>query len=111
MKWVDLIIAILSGLAAAIPLVLALVKWVKTAIQEKNWIKVLEKVVDLMETAETKFEEGAERKEWVIAMLKACADDLNYEIDYNAIAEMIDRLCAMSKVVNADGNPTMNADE
>ena len=50
-------------------------------------------------------------QEWVIAMLKACADDLNYEIDYNAIAEMIDRLCAMSKVVNADGNPTMNADE
>lgn len=111
MNWLDLVIAVLSGLAAAIPLVIQLVKYVKQAIQEKNWAKVLDKVIDLMEAAETKFSEGAERKEWVLAMLKACAEDLNYEIDYNAIAEMIDRLCAMSKVVNADGNPMMNADE
>lgn len=36
MNWLDLVIAVLSGLAAAIPLVIQLVKYVKQAIQEKN---------------------------------------------------------------------------
>lgn len=54
----------------------------------------------LMETAETKFKDGAERKEWVLAMLKASADGINYDIDYDAIADMIDSLCDMSKVIN-----------
>lgn len=49
---------------------------------------------------ETKFKDGAERKEWVLAMLKASADGINYDIDYDAIADMIDSLCDMSKVIN-----------
>lgn len=85
MDWLEIlkyIAAIASGLAAAIPLV------------------VLDKVMKLMETAETKFKDGAERKEWVLAMLKASADGINYDIDYDAIADMIDSLCDMSKVIN-----------
>ena len=104
MDWMEIlkiVAAIASGLAAAIPLAIQLVKYVKQAIKEKNWNIVLKKVMDLMETAETKFAEGAERKEWVIAMLKAGADGINYDIDYDAIADMIDRLCDMSKVINA----------
>lgn len=104
MDWMEilkLVAAIASGLAAAIPLAIQLAKYVKQAIKEKNWGIVLKKVMDLMETAETKFAEGAERKEWVMAMLKASADGINYDIDYDAIAEMIDRLCNLTKVVNA----------
>lgn len=41
-----------------------------------------------------------EEKEWVLAMLKASADGINYDIDYDAIADMIDSLCDMSKVIN-----------
>lgn len=100
-KWIELIIAVLSGLVVAIPLVVQLVKYVKLAVKEKNWSQVLNMVLELMETAETKFNEGAERKEWVMAMLKASADELNYDIDYNAISNMIDKLCDMSKVVNS----------
>ena len=100
-KWIELIIAVLSGLVVAIPLVVQLVKYVKLAVKEKNWSQVLSMVLELMETAETKFNEGAERKEWVLAMLKASADELNYDIDYNAIGDMIDKLCDMSKVVNS----------
>lgn len=103
MDWMEilkLIAAIASGLAAAIPLAIQLVKYVKQAIKEKNWNQVLQKVMSLMETAETKFAEGAERKEWVLAMLKASADGINYDIDYDAIGEMIDRLCDMSKIIN-----------
>lgn len=104
MDWMEilkLVAAIASGLVAAIPLAIQLAKYVKQAIKEKNWGIVLKKVMDLMETAETKFAEGAERKEWVMAMLKASADGINYDIDYDAISEMIDRLCNLTKVVNA----------
>lgn len=104
MSWkeiLELLALIFSGLAATIPLVIQLVKYIKKAVKEKNWGIVVDKVLDLMETAETKFAEGAERKEWVLAMLKASADGINYDIDYEMIAEMIDRLCDMSKVVNA----------
>lgn len=55
---------------------------------------------ELGRRAETKFKDGAERKEWVLAMLKASADGINYDIDYDAIADMIDSLCDMSKVIN-----------
>lgn len=100
MDWMNFVVAVLSGLAAAIPLAIQLVKYVKQAIKEKNWAQVLSKVIDLMETAETKFAEGAERKEWVLAMLKASADGINYDIDYAAISKMIDALCDMSCIVN-----------
>lgn len=104
MSWIEvlkLVAAIASGLAAAIPLAIQLVKYVKQAVKERNWPVVLQKVMDMMEVAETKFEDGAERKEWVLAMLKVSADGINYDVDYDAIADMIDRLCAMSKIVNA----------
>lgn len=103
MDWMEIlkyIAAIASGLAAAIPLVIQLIKYVKQAVKERNWGVVLSKVMSLMETAETKFAEGAERKEWVLAMLKASADSINYDIDYDAIGEMIDSLCDMSKIIN-----------
>lgn len=58
-------------------------------------------VMNLMQTAETKFETGAERKEWVLAMVKASADTIDYDIDMDAISDLIDSLCNMSKVVNA----------
>ena len=101
MEWLKYLVSILSGLAAAIPLVVQLVKYIKQAVKERNWSVVLSKVIGLMEAAETKFAEGAERKEWVLAMLKASADGINYDIDYDAIADMIDSLCNMSKIINA----------
>lgn len=114
MDWIEilkLIAAVASGLAAAIPLVIQLVKYVKQAAKERNWNILLEKVMELMEAAESKFKDGAERKEWVLAMLKAGSDGINYDIDYDAIAEMIDRLCDMSKVINATVRETNEVTE
>ena len=101
MAWVILIVGILSGLAAAIPLIIELVKWVKIAIKEKNWAKLLELLTAFMKEAEVKFETGAERKEWVMMAIKASAETINYEIDEATISNLIDQLCAMSKVVNS----------
>lgn len=100
MNWMEFVVAVLAGLASVIPLVIQLIKYVKQAVKEKNWAQVMNKVIDLMEVAETKFKEGAERKEWVMAMLKASADSINYDIDYDAVSKMIDTLCDMSKIIN-----------
>ena len=101
MDWMNYLVSILSGLAIAIPLVVKLIEYVQKAVREKNWNQLLKLVMNLMEEAEKKFETGAERKEWVLTMLKASADSINYDIDINAISELIDNLCDMTKAINA----------
>lgn len=107
---VTLIVAVLTGLAACIPLAVKLVQYIQKAVQEKNWGALLGLVVDLMEEAETKFEEGATRKEWVMAMVQTSAEYIAYPIDTAALSDLIDALCDMTNVVNAperveaDGN-------
>lgn len=105
---VSIIVAVLTGLAAAIPLAVKLYQAVKAAVQEKNWTRLLGLVVDLMEEAETKFADGATRKEWVMAMVQTSAEYINYPVDTEALFEMIDALCDMTKIVNppADEEPT-----
>lgn len=100
-SYINYIVAILTGLATAIPLVINLIKYVQKAAKEKNWNQVVKLVMNLMEEAETKFDNGADRKEWVLSMIKASADTINYDIDMDAISDLIDSLCNMSKVVNA----------
>lgn len=97
---VSLIVAVLTGLAACIPLAVKLVQYIQKAVQEKNWGALLGLVVDLMEEAETKFDEGATRKEWVMAMVQASAEYINYPVDSDALSELIDALVSMTKVVN-----------
>lgn len=101
MQWLQLIASIVAGLITVIPLATKLVEYVKKAIKEKNWSKVLDLVMKYMAEAEDKFDNGADRKEWVLAMVKASADTIDYDIDMDAISKLIDDLCNMSKVVNA----------
>lgn len=98
--WTNLIVSILAGLATAIPLLVELIKYIKTAVKEKNWSKVVTMVLDLMKVAESKFDQGADKKEWVLAMMKASADTINFDLNMDEVAVLIDSLCDMSKVVN-----------
>ncbi len=100
-EWIDLIIAVLVGLATAIPLVVKLVQYVKLAVREKNWAKLLNLVMKQMEIAEQTFATGAERKRYVMAAVMGLADSIDYEVDEAELSELIDRLCDMSKIVNA----------
>lgn len=101
MEWYEIVISILTGIAACIPLVVNLVKYVKLAIKEKNWNKLVALVMNLMAQAEGKFDNGVERREWVLLAVKASADTIDYDIDLNQVAELIDSLCNLTKVVNA----------
>lgn len=100
-NYINLIIAILSGLVTAIPLVVQLVKYVKTAYTEKNWSKVMQLVLNLMTEAEKNYATGAERKEYVMDSIEQIKDVLDYEVDMNAISTMIDSIVAASKTINS----------
>ena len=108
--WMKYVVAILTGLATAIPLVVKLVEYVQKAVKEKNWNKLLDLVMSLMEEAEKKFEDGATRKEWVMAMVKSSADSINYDIDMEAVSELIESLCEMSKIVNKENAADLPAE-
>ena len=56
----------------------------------------------LMEEAEQKFDSGAEKKEWVIAMVKASASSINYDLDEEALGALIDSIIAITKTINTE---------
>ena len=99
-NWLSLIVSILSGLAITIPLVIKLVEYVKMAIKEKNWSQLVDLIVAYVAEAEEKFDDGATRKEWVMAMIETSAKSINYDVDMDVVSSMIDNLCKMAKVVN-----------
>lgn len=98
----QLVISILSGLAVTIPLVIELVKWIKSTIKERNWAKMLRLVMEQMAVAEKKFATGLERKEYVLMAIKASADTIEYDIDMDQVSQLIDDLCDLTKAVNAE---------
>ena len=101
MKWYEILISILSGLITVIPLVIKLVEYVQKAAKEKNWTDLMTLVINLMKEAEGMFDDGADRKMWVMSMIAASADTINYDINLDEVSAWIDSLCDMSKIVNA----------
>lgn len=100
MQVVDLIVQILISLVVVIPLVVSLIKYVKKAIEEKNWNNLLKLVLSLCAVAEDKFSSGADKKEWVMAMVKASADTINYNISEAELSKLIDDLIELTNKVN-----------
>lgn len=99
-EWVKIAACVLAGIATAIPLIAKLVHYIKEATREKNWGKMLRLVIALMEEAEINFDNGADRKEWVMKAVDALSDTIDYDIDMDVVSAMIDGLCAMAKIVN-----------
>lgn len=100
MEWYEIIVEILKTLIVVVPLVVGLVKYIRQAIMEKNWQQLIGLVMNLMAEAEDKFDNGADRKQWVLSMIEASAKTINYPIDLEQIGALIDDLCKMSKKVN-----------
>ena len=99
-NWVDLIVAVLSGLAVCVPLVIKLVQYIRAAIKEKNWPGLMQIVLNLMSEAEQNYSTGAERKAYVIAAVKAMEKTLNYDVDEETIGIMIDLIITATKKIN-----------
>ena len=95
-----LIIEVLTGLTILIPLMLKLIEYVKKATKEKNWNNLIRLTMELMAAAEEKFDNGADRKEWVIAMVQASANTINYPVTEKELGDLIDNLVKLTKEVN-----------
>ena len=102
MEWLELIIAILSGIAACIPLVIKLIDYVKALAKEKNWSKLIIIVSNFMAEAETLYSDGTSKKEYVINSVLAIAKTIDYPIDKDMLGELIDSLTTLSKKVNIE---------
>ena len=100
MEILELIIEILAGLLVVIPLVAKLIEYVKKSTLEKNWSNLIRLLLNLMATAEEKFDNGADRKQWVIAMVQATANTINYPISEQELSKLIDNLVELTKKVN-----------
>lgn len=102
-KFVEYLPAILVGLAAIIPLITALVKYVTKAADDKNWNIIVKMVLDLMVQAEHDYSSGIERKEFVMNQMKVLAATVDFEVDWDKVSDLIDALCEMAHEVNVEG--------
>lgn len=103
MNWLQIVIAILSGIATAIPLIIKLGNVIVEATKTKNWNQLVKITMDYMTQAEKNFASGAERKDWVMSMVKTSADTINYDLteaDEQKISDLIDAMCDASKILN-----------
>lgn len=100
MGYFELIMIGLPGAVAIIVLVMQLIKYVRKAVQEKNWANLVTMVMNYMAEAERLFEDGADKKAWVLGMIQESAEQINYPIDMDAVSVLIEQLCDMSKKVN-----------
>ena len=100
MDILNLVIEVLTGLVIVIPLVVELIKYVKRSALEKNWANLIRLVMSLIAAAEEKFDNGADRKQWVVAMVQASANTINYPITEKELGDLIDNLVELTKKVN-----------
>lgn len=100
MDILNLVIEALAGLAIVIPLIVELIKYVKKSALEKNWSNLIRLVMSLIATAEEKFDNGADKKQWVVAMVQASANTINYPITEKELSDLIDNLVELTKKVN-----------
>ena len=108
MRWIEFLVAILSGLIVCIPLVANLVQIVREMVMEKNWNALLKMVMEYMVDAEGMFDVGANKKAFVMAHLEAIAKATNFDLTDEArekVSDMIDAMCEMAHVVNG-GEPS-----
>ena len=98
--WIEIVIAILTGLATCIPLVIKLIEVIQDSVRNKNWAPMMQLVLRLMTEAEEQYSTGAEKKEYVLNSIDAMKDSLNYDIDMDAVGAMIDAIILTSKKIN-----------
>ena len=102
MEWYEIIISILSGIAASVPLVITLVNTIKSLYKEKNWGKLVVIVSNFIAEAEVLYPDGASKKDYVTNSVLAMAKTIDYPVDKDMLSELIDSLVALSKKVNIE---------
>ena len=100
MEWLNIIASILSGLAVCIPLAIKLVEYIKKAVKAKNWTVLMQLIMQLMTDAESRYDNGVARKEFVMSSIEHIKESLNYDVDMAVISTMIDSIVEATKKIN-----------
>ena len=95
------ILSIVSGILTCIPLVYKICEVIRENVKAKQWNQIVSLVTRFMVEAESKFDNGTDRKAYCMAMIEASANTVDCPIDMQKVSDLIDSLCAMSKIVNA----------
>jgi hypothetical protein len=98
--WITIILPIISGLAACIPLVIKLIDFSKKNVKAQNWTALMQLVLKLMSEAEANYREGADKKKYVLDSIKALESTLNYDVDIDKVSAMIDSIVDATKKIN-----------
>lgn len=102
MDIINLVVAIVSGIATCIPLVIQLGKYIKEVVKSKNWSALMALTIQLMTDAEKLFATGEERKKYVMSKIKEMENTLNYDVDEAVVSEMINSIIEATKKINVD---------
>lgn len=70
MDKLELLMQIAVSLAAIIPLIVALIKFVVKSVKEKNWLQMVNLALKLIAEAESMFQTGADKKHMLCKWLK-----------------------------------------
>lgn len=100
--WIEIVISVLTGIAACIPLVIKLVQVIKDSVKAKNWTPLMQLILKLMAEAEGNYSTGAEKKAYVIDSIEAIKGSLNYDVDMEAVSAMIDAIVVATKKINVE---------
>lgn len=110
MEWYEILVSILAGLTAVIPVVIKLVEITTKYVKEKNWSGLLALVMKYMEEAEQLYVDGASKKMYVMMAIENSAEIVRYDVDMEVVSQLIDSLCTMSKRVNFPVQGSENAE-
>ena len=105
MEWYEIVAEILAGLVVIIPLVGKLVSMTTSYVKEKNWNKIITMVTEYMIQAEKLYTLGADKKAWVLEMVRTSGAISNFDLTEEnllKISELIDQMCSLSKQINIE---------
>ena len=98
--WTNIVLPIISGLVACLPLVVKLIEYIQKVTKEKNWTALMQLVLKLMTEAETNYTDGADKKAYVISSIEVIKKTLNYDVDMDVVSEMIDSIIEATNKIN-----------
>ena len=107
---VEYVMSIIVGLAVSIPVVVELIRSVRQNVAEKRWDLLIKKVINFMVTAEEQFKLGSVKKDFVLVMAKAAAEELGAPFDEEKVGAMIDAMVELSKKINVPDEPKVSLD-
>lgn len=100
-NWIDLIIAICGAVSVIVPLAIKLYTTTKQLVQEKNYTKIISGIAEIAKEAEGLFDNGTERREYVLNILKVTSDNLGVPYDEVRFDKELTKIVEAAKKINS----------